>query len=131
MDNIVNNALRNYIADVERVCEILLNGINNQEKLTIKTKYQLYEYLIKTRKNRVAFDGMTFQFHGGRGCFLFSEDLFLSWDFGYRSRWCGIDPYKVGMTLKENNSSLSDFYDGTVLKNYCDQAVDNGEMIYI
>ncbi|MBQ5989046.1 MAG: hypothetical protein IJL67_06080 [Oscillospiraceae bacterium] len=130
MDNIVDKVFRNYISDVERACSILLNGINDQEKLNIKTKYQLFEYLIKTRKDRFVINGMTFQFHGGRGCFLFSEGLFLSWDFGYRSRWCGIDPYKVGMTLKENNSPLSHFYDGTILKSYCDQAVDNGEMIY-
>lgn len=128
-ENKAEKVLRDYIVDVERACEILLNGINTQEKLNIKTKYQLFEYLMKTHKNKFVIDDMTFQLHGGRGCFLFSEGLFLSWDFGYRSRWCGIDPYKVGMTLKENKSPLSVFYDGTVLKDYCDQAVDNGEMI--
>ena len=65
----------------------------------------------------------------GRGCFFFGEELFLDWDFGCRTRWCGIDPYMIGMTLKENKSRHVEYFDGVKLKEACEKAVQDGEMI--
>ncbi|WP_417087623.1 DUF6896 domain-containing protein [Hungatella effluvii] len=36
-------------------------------------------------------NGINYKLHG-RGCFAFSSEKFLNWNFGYRSRWCGVDP---------------------------------------
>jgi len=35
------------------------------------------------------------------GCLAFEKNSFWDWDFGYRSRWCGIDPWKLALTLKK------------------------------
>lgn len=57
-----------------------------------------------------------------------NEKLFIDWDFGYRGRWCGIDPWKVAMTLKRNNSSYAEYYDGNLIQKECEQFVEKGIM---
>lgn len=96
----IKNVIDEYIVNVNKMCNILLQGINLQENLNLNTKYQFFEYRNKTRKTEFYMNDIKFKLHG-RGCFVFSKEMFLNWDFGYRSRWCGIDPYKVGMTLKK------------------------------
>jgi len=117
-----------YIANVNKMCHRLLEGINIQENLSLKTKWDFFEYRSKERKMEFEINGTSYKLHG-RGCFVFSDDLFLNWDFGYRSRWCGIDPWMIGMTLKENKSKYVEYYDGMILKEVCEQAVTDGEMI--
>lgn len=124
----IKNVIDEYIVNVNKMCNILLQGINLQENLNLNTKYQFFEYRNKTRKTEFYMNDIKFKLHG-RGCFVFSKEMFLNWDFGYRSRWCGIDPYKVGMTLKENKSPFIEYYDGEILKQACVQAVIEGEMI--
>lgn len=55
-----------------------------------------------------------------------NEKMFIDWDFGHRSRWCGIDSWKVARTLQENKSGHTEYYDGSLIKSSCDLLVENG-----
>lgn len=72
-------------------------------------------------------DGMSYKLHG-KGCMAYSAERFIDWDFGYRSRWCGINPWKVSFTLQRNNSPHVEYYDGTLLQTTCEQAINKGVM---
>lgn len=72
-------------------------------------------------------EGISYRLHGA-GCMAFNEKMYIDWDFGYRSRWCGIDPWKVSMTLKFNESPYAQYYDGNLVQALCGQLVDNGKM---
>lgn len=111
-----------YIEKVNEVCCKLLEGLNSQENLNLKTKWDFFEYRSVVRKTEFDVNGINYKLHGN-GCFAFSDELFLNWNFGYRSRWCGIDPWILGMTLKKNKSDHVEYYDGKLLKEACDKAV--------
>lgn len=127
MNKEIKIILEEYINDVNRVCNQLLEGLNQQKNPNLKTKSDLFEYRLITHAMEFHFKDIDYQFHG-KGCFAFGKDFFLNWDFGYRNRWCGIDPWKVEMTLRENKSKYAEFYHGKLLKEACEQAVDQGEM---
>ena len=50
MDEKAKSIIDNYIKNVNEVCHILLSGINKQENLQLKTKWDLFEYISKTHK---------------------------------------------------------------------------------
>ena len=100
-----------YIANVNDICRILLEGGNEQKNLKLKTKWDFFEYISKTHIMEFYVNGIHYKLHG-RGCFAFSSEKFLNWNFGYRSRWCGVDPWILGMTVKKNKSPYVEFYDG-------------------
>ena len=127
MNNQIKSIIDEYITNVNEVCHKLLEGINIEENLELKTKADFFEYRNSVRKMEFNVNGINFRLHGG-GCFAFSNKLFLNWNFGYRSRWCGIDPWMLGMTLKKNKSTYVEYYDGKLLKKACEQAVFDGEM---
>lgn len=127
MDNKVKLIFDDYIASVNEVCLRLLNGINERENLNLRTKWDFFEYRSIARKMEFDIDGIIYRLHGN-GCFVFSDGQFLNWNFGYRSRWCGIEPWLIGMTLKKNNSDYREYYDGKLLKEACKKALENGDM---
>ena len=92
--------LKEYIKDVEDVCNILIKSLNDSQNLHLKNKYDFFEYRSKCRDTEFEAEGIKYILHG-KGCTAFSEEKIIDWDFGYRSRWCGIDPWKVSMTLKK------------------------------
>lgn len=63
-----------YTANVNTVCRKLLEGINAQENLNLKTKWDFFEYRSKVRKTEFDVNGIQYQFHG-RGCFAFDGEL--------------------------------------------------------
>lgn len=127
MEERVRVIIDGYIKDVNEVCHKLLEGINEQENLRLRTKWDFFEY--RSIAGRMEFDvnGIGYRLHG-KGCFAFSDDFFLNWDFGYRSRWCGIDPWMLGMTLRRNESDCPEFYDGKLINDACRQALADGRM---
>ena len=125
----IKKIIEDYVVNVNEMCNNLISGINLQENLDIRTKQQFLEYRIKTRKMEFDANGVFYRLHG-KGCFAFSDNIFLNWDFGYRSRWCGIDPFKIGMTLMGNKSIFTELYDGEILKTACEQAVKDNEMTW-
>lgn len=127
MDKQAKLVIDTYIDNVNSVCHNLLEGINSIENLQLKTKWDFFEYVHASHKMDFDVNGIHYELHG-RGCFAFCDELFLDWDFGYRSRWCGIDPWMLGMTLKKNESQYIEYYDGKLLKEICQRAVIEGEM---
>lgn len=119
--------LKKYIQDVEDVCNNLIRTINKSENINLKTKYDFFNYRSNCRKMEFEAGGISYRFHG-KGCIAFNEKMYIDWDFGYRSRWCGIEPWKVAMTLKKNNSIQMKYYDGNLIKAACEQMVGQGFM---
>lgn len=116
--------LEEYIKNVDDVCFNLINEINHSENLNLKNKYDFFVYRSECKKTEFEANGIIYRLHG-KGCTAFNEEIFLDWDFGYRSRWCGIDPWKVSITLKKN---LIYAYDGNLIKKFCDLLVKDNIM---
>lgn len=127
MDETLQIVLREYIRDVEDVCNILVKSINNSEKLNLKNKYDFFKYRSSCEKMAFEAGGISYRLHG-KGCFAFNEKKFIEWDFGYRSRWCGINPWKVSITLKKNNDSHIEYWDGSLIQAVCERLVKKGIM---
>ena len=77
-----------------------------------------FTYRSNCKKMEFEAEGISFKFHG-KGCAAFNKNVFLDWDFGYRSRWCGIAPWKIALTLKKNKSRYKEFYDGELVNSLC------------
>ena len=112
---------KEYIEKVNTVCSNLLNGLN------LKSKEELWEYRETHHEMEFVINGIKYIFHG-RGCRAFNDEFFLDWDFGYGSRWCGIEPWLLARTLEKNKSRFVEYYDGNKVKEECEQAVLNKEM---
>ena len=119
--------LKEYIKDVEDVCHILVKSINSSENLNLKNKYDFFAYRSCCKKMEFEAEGIRYRLHG-KGCTAFNVKKFIDWDFGYRSRWCGIDPWKVSNTLKRNNDPHIEYYDGDLLQAICEESVKEGIM---
>lgn len=121
MDNELKKSLEWYLCRVNEICQNLINGLslNNKEELLIyKGRHRIFEHDI---------NGMRYVYHG-RGCCAFNEKIWIDWDFGYRSNWCGIDPFKVANTLERNKMKSVNDYDGNRIKAECEKAVSDGTM---
>jgi len=127
MDARLKSVMEEYVKDVEDLCNNLLRGINVAENLDLKTKREFLEYVIEKWKREFEVKGVHYYLHGG-GCTASAEGMYMNWDFGYRSRWCGIDPLELAFTLKKNNSQDKKFHNGEFIKRECEQAVLDGEM---
>lgn len=127
MEQIVKKIFEEYIIQVEDACDFLIQGINEVEKTDIKDKWDFFRYCQESRKTNFVIEGIEYQLHG-KGCHMTGKGKYLDWDFGYRSRWCGIDPWKVAMYLKQNNSIYIDYYNGNLILAECQQAVKDGIM---
>lgn len=125
MDNNIQDILKEYIKSVNELCDFLIMKINQSENINLKNKYDFFEFRANHKKMEFEFDNIVFKLHG-KGCFAFSKDLFFDWEFGYRSRWCGIDPWKVAMTLKQNNSPYKEYYNGNTVNLLCKKLVNDG-----
>ena len=128
MDTKLEIIIKNYTNEVDKACQSLLDEINRLEVLNLRSKWDFYDYRSETYKTEFDVADMKYILHG-IGCTVLKKDKpFLFWEFGYRSRWCGIDPWKVAMTLQENEVDAVDYYDGKLIKEACDEAVTKGEM---
>ena len=72
-------------------------------------------------------NGLAYQLHG-IGCMVHNDNYFIDWDFGTKSRWCGIDPWKAALTLQKNNSIYATIFNHTMIENACEQWVKEGVM---
>lgn len=127
MEEKVKGIMQEYIKNVEDICNILLEGINYNDNLNLKTKKDFFLYRMEKSKMEFEIRGISYRLHG-KGCMAFNKEVFLDWDFGYRSRWCGIEPWKLAFTLKKSRSQYSEYYDGNLIKKICEQAVGDGIM---
>lgn len=127
MDKKLQELLKKYITDVEGVCVELLDSINASENLNLKTKFDFFEYRSKCKKNEFQAGATLYKLHG-IGCIALNDKMYLDWDFGYRSRWCGIDPWKFSRSLKENDYGCSDYYDGNKVQAFCNLLIEQDIM---
>lgn len=127
MEEKLQIVLKKYIRDVEDICNILVRSINHSENLNLKNKYDFFVYRSSCKKMEFKAGKISYRLHG-KGCTAFNGEMFLDWDFGYRGRWCGINPWKVSMTLKKNNNPYVEYYDGSIIQEICEQFVEKGIM---
>lgn len=120
MNKDFENAINNYFETVSEACEYLINHINNTSNLELKCKFELYTFLRENRVYDYIAGEREYRFHGA-GCSVFVHDKkVIDWDFGYRSWWCGIDPYKMAVTLKSMGYSNELFYDSNYINALCE-----------
>ncbi len=117
----LRNVMIEYIKNVEEICIKLLKGLD------LKVKVDFWEYRRKHCRPEYEVNGIRYILHG-RGCWAIGEDIYLDWDFGYGSRWCGIDPWLLARTLERNKCNYTEYYDGNLIKRQCEQAVLDGIM---
>lgn len=127
MEEKLQSVLKEYIRDVENVCNILVRSINNTENLNLRNKHDFFIYRSSCKKMEFEAEGISYRLHG-KGCAAFNAEKFIDWDFGYRSRWCGINPWKVSFTLKKNNDPHVEYYNGDLLQAACEQLLNSGIM---
>lgn len=113
---------KEYIRKINDVCFKLLESLN------LKSKADLWEYRSIHHEMEFEINGINYQYHG-RGCRAFNNEFFLDWDFGHGSRWCGIEPWLLARTLERNKSPYNEYYDGKRIKQECEQAVLDGDMV--
>lgn len=118
MDKKLEDYMKNYIRDIENICMYLLKELkvnNKSELLRYKYLHNKWEYNVGKIK---------FCFHG-MGCIAKSDDVFYDWDFGYGSRWCGINPILLESTMRKNGLEE---YDYKLIKSQCETAIKEGKM---
>lgn len=121
MEEVLKVIINDYIEEVNVVCNILINELN------LKSKFDFWDYRSINNVMEIELNGIKYNFHG-RGCCAIKEDKFIDWDFGYGSRWCGIQPWLLARTLQTNKNSHVEYYDGNKIIDECERAVAKGEM---
>lgn len=103
------------------MCTLLINHIEKNEGIGIANKYEFLSYWNRNYKSKVVIGDKTYFFHG-LGCTVYSDNMpSIKWDFGYRSWWCGIEPYKMAETLESLKYTELNYYDGNFIKDKCMQ----------
>lgn len=121
MDKNFLRAVKTYVCIVEQACDLLINYIEKEQQIKILNKYDLYDYLHRSHKVEFIIADRKYYFHG-TGCTVYVNDiLFIDWDFGCRSWWCGVQPFKMSKTLKGAGYEEVDYYDGNFIKQKCER----------
>lgn len=118
MDKKLEEYIRDYIKNVEKLCENLLRGLD------VNNKIDLLKYRNSHNKWEYNIGKIQYCFHG-IGCIAKADDFFYDWDFGYGSRWCGVNPLLLETTMRANGI---DEYDYEVIKQQCENAIIEGKM---
>ena len=130
MDELFINAVNDYYHIVEDACLFLINYINESEQMNITNKRELLDYVHSHHIIDKKIGEKTYYFHG-TGCTVEVNGIpQIDWDFGYRSFWCGIDPFKMARTL--NNASGSDCktWKGTEIFEQCENYLKEDGYLY-
>lgn len=118
MDNELEKYLKKYMNDIEVLCENLIIS------LQMNTKIDLFKDRYLNNKWSYEKNGFNFKFHG-IGCSAENDNFYYDWDFGYGSRWCGINPYLFVETMRKNRVILYDFRE---VQEQCEKAINDGLM---
>lgn len=130
MDEKFLKAVKRYVCVVEEACNLLIDNIEKEEQIAILSKYDLYDYLHRNNKFEFIISEKKYYFHG-TGCTVFTNDIpIIDWDFGCRSWWCGIQPFKISKTLESFLFEYVDYYDGNFIKYKCEQYLSEGWLYY-
>lgn len=118
-------AIRTYFAIVENACDLLINFIERTEKITLLNKYGLYNYFNRSHKFQFDIDDKKYCRHGNGMMVLHEDTVVVDWNFGYKSWWCGIDPFLMATTLEGASFENAEYYDGKLIKEKCEQYVQD------
>lgn len=118
MDEQLEVCIREYILNIEKI------GIYILKELNLRNKFDLMRYKCAIKKWEFNVGEVQLCFHG-RGCIAKINEKYYDWDFGYGSRWCGVDPFLLESTMKKNGIAC---WDGMQIKEQCNRAVDEGKM---
>lgn len=118
MDEQLEIYIREYFFCIEKICVYILKELN------LRNKSDLMKYRYALNKWDFYVGEIQLCFHG-RGCIARYNGNFYDWDFGYGSRWCGVNPILLETTMKNNGI---DYWDHKQIKEQCKNAVDEGKM---
>lgn len=121
MDEYLRKESEEYIQHVNEICKMIIHSLG------LRSKAEFWEFRKHHFYPQLIVHGYRIEFHG-RGCRVFSEDEYLDWDFGYGSRWCGINPWLFALTLKKNGNSQSAFMSGEYIHEAFEDAIANNEV---
>lgn len=122
-------AVSMYYKIVKDLCLSLINNINKTENILIHDKFELYSYFRKKKQTIFYVCGKRYVLHGSGMTVFFNNKIVADWDFGYRNLWCGIDPFKMAITLKNFNFKIADFYDGIYINEICKEYYSTNDLI--
>ncbi len=117
-----------YYDIVKKLCEHLMHHITDHENIDVYNKRTLYQYLYETHCFEYQINDESFIFHGSGCSYYISSLKKTDWDFGYRSLWCGVDPYKMSLTLKNNDYPDKNYHDAEYIKSKCKYYHSTGEL---
>ena len=127
MDKLFDLAIRQYYSIVKSAYIDFVNYVREKQSIEINSISELYEFLRNCQQTIFYLDKKKYHFHGG-GCSVWiSDNQIIAWDFGYRSWLCGIDPYKMALTILNINSNLEEF-DSDRITDLCNSEVKKGNM---
>lgn len=128
MDRFFLEAFKEYYSIVEDNCKRLIGAIERDKEQLIVNKFDLFDFLHKDAGNELWVDNYRYYFHGS-GCTVTQNNIIIAdWDFGFRSWWCGIDPFKMAKTLKQNLSKYQKYYESSFIKEKCEQYLAKEEI---
>ena len=118
MDEQLERYMRQYFYDIEKIC------INLIKELKLHNKNELMKYKYSLNKWEFNIGEIQLCFHG-KGCIAKNDENFYDWDFGYGSRWCGINPFLLATTMEKNGINEWSYKQ---IKEQCEKALITGEM---
>lgn len=122
MSIVLETLAKEYISDVEKVCLLMLKGLN------LASKCELIQYRTQHGMGGFYFNGINqYKFHG-RGCYFTNDTITIDWDFGYDERWCGLDPWKLFSYIQSNKRS-NPFHESRQIKEMFNNLVSDGKMV--
>ena len=121
-------AIRQYYSFVESAYSGFCDFIKVNYSVDIKSKSELYDFLRNNQQSIFDIDEKIYHFHGA-GCSVSANGKqIIAWDFGYRSWLCGIEPYKMALTLSNFSSDLEEIFDAERISELCKVEAENGNM---
>ncbi len=116
-------ASNEYFKVVQEFCKRLMNSIYTDKGVPLSSKYDLCEYLNRTRERKFYIEIYTYMFHGN-GCTVFQDnEAIIDWDFGFGSWWCGIEPFKMARTL-EHLGTINGRFTKDIIESKCEKYVE-------
>ncbi|MCR5609415.1 MAG: hypothetical protein K6G26_10160, partial [Lachnospiraceae bacterium] len=130
MKSLFYENVKSYYEIVENACERLINDINTKHDDNIINKFDLFEYIRKHHVYEYTVGNDKYRFHGV-GCSVErNNDIIIDWDFGYRNWWCGIDPYKMSITLKKSSQYTNKSIETKYIEEECKRMLVEKKMLY-
>lgn len=121
-------AIRQYYSIVKSACQEFCDYIGKSNSVELKNKSDLYAFLRSSQLSVFDLGEKSYHFHGGGCSVMTNGKQIIAWDFGYRSWLCGIEPYKMALTLSNFSSGLEEIFDSEQISELCEVEVEKGNM---